>query len=98
MYWNDDFLFSVDTTSNMVQNREALWNAAKEAYQSGTFGDPSDIDTQILYWATMEKYHYPNAGNICNILKGKKEKQEQQTRMGGITNEMPGMQNGNGNM
>lgn len=76
LYWNDDFLFSVDTTNNLAQNREALWTAAKESYQSGAFGDPSDINTRILYWATLEKYHYPNAGNIKQNLKEQKEQQE----------------------
>ena len=89
LYWNDDFLFSVDTTNNVAQNREALWQATKEAYQSGAFGNPQDIDTQILFWASMEKYHYPNAGNVCSTLKDKKEKQE------AMANAMQGMQSGN---
>ena len=94
LYWNDDFLFSVDTTNNMAQNREALWTATRDAYQSGAFGDPQDIDTQILYWATMERYHYPNAGNICNTLKDKKAQQEQMiqaqqaAQMGGVQGEV----------
>lgn len=98
LYWNDDFLFSVDTANNMAQNREALWNAAKEAYQSGTFGDPQDIDTQILYWATMEKYHYPNAGNVCKTFKNKKKEIEEQKAMeqiGGMPNEVPDVRYGN---
>lgn len=101
LYWNDNFLFSVDTTNNVAQNREALWNITKEAYQSGTFGNPQEIDTQLLYWATLEKYHYPNAGNIRGILKDKKEKQEQQMQMqqmqGGMANAMQGMPLRNGN-
>ena len=72
LYWNDDFLFSVDT-AGMAQSREALWQAAKEAYQSGAFGDPRQTDTRILYWAAMEKYHYPNAGSICEMLKSRRE-------------------------
>lgn len=90
LYWNDDFLFSVDTTNNLAQNRDALWTSTKEAYQSGAFGDPSDINTRILYWATLEKYHYPNAGNIKQNLKEQKEQQEAQA------NEMRAIQNGNG--
>ena len=54
-----------------------MWSSTRDAYQSGAFGNPQDIDTQILYWATMERYHYPNAGNICNTLKDKKAQQEQ---------------------
>lgn len=92
LYWNDDFLFSVDTTNNNAQNREALWNSTKEAYQSRAFGDPANIDTRILYWATLERYHYPNAGNIKQNLKEQKEQQEAQS------NEMQKMQNGDGNL
>ena len=93
LYWNDDFLFSVDTTNNTAQNREALWSATKEAYQSGAFGNPQEIDTQIIYWAAMEKYRYPNAGNVCKTLKDKKKQMEEAQAV-----EMQGMQNGNGYM
>lgn len=92
LYWNDDFLFSVDTTNNLAQNRDALWTATKESYQSGAFGDPSDINTRILYWSTLEKYHYPNAGNIKKNLQEQKEQQEAQA------NEMRALQAGNGNI
>lgn len=101
LYWNDDFLFSVDTSNNLAQNRESLWNTTKEAYQSGAFGDASDINTRILYWSTLEKYHYPNAGNIKKQLQDVKDKQEQQMQAqqqmqaGGMPNEMQGMSNGN---
>ena len=96
LYWNDDFLFSVDTTNNLAQNREALWTDTKEAYQSGAFGDPADINTRILYWATLEKYHYPNAGNVKQNLREQKEEQERQ--MEAQANEMRQMQSGNANI
>lgn len=99
LYWNDDFLFSVDTSNNLAQNRESLWNTTKEAYQSGAFGDAADINTRILYWSTLEKYHYPNAGNIKKQLQEMQKQQEQQMQaqqqMGGMPNEMQSMQYGN---
>ena len=70
--------------NNNAQNREALWNSTKEAYKSGAFGDPANIDTRILYWATLERYHYPNAGNIKQNLKEQKEQQEAQELSGAL--------------
>lgn len=92
LYWNDDFLFSVDTTSNLAQNREALWQSARDNWQSGAFGDPKNIKSRIMYWSLLEKYHFPGAGSTKNELLN--ELKEQQTN-GGDLNAMPNMQIGN---
>src|SRR5699024_4328537 len=40
-YWNDQFLFSVDTTDTLASNREAMWQETRQNLQNGAFGDPA---------------------------------------------------------
>lgn len=77
-YWNDRFMFSTDNTGNLSQNREALWQETRENFQAGTFGNPQELDTQILYWTMMKQQHYPIAGTILSNLKEKQQKIEEQ--------------------
>ena len=42
-YWIDDFLFSVDNSSSLAGNREAMWQEIRMNLQTGAFGDPADI-------------------------------------------------------
>ena len=91
-YWDDEFVFETDTTSSIMTNREAMWNAADVKYQSGAFGPIGDIDTIILYWEFMSLAHYPNAEKILSDLRERKN--NQQEMIGGMQNEMPVMQSG----
>jgi predicted nucleic acid-binding Zn-ribbon protein len=105
LYFNDDFLFSIDSTNNLAQNREAMWDIAKENFANGAFGDVQDINTQIIYWNLLDKYHYPAAKDTLSALMDRKEQQEEMARQqatqqqnminGGGTNAMPTMQNRN---
>lgn len=76
-YWKDDFLFSVDTSSALASNREAMWQETRQNFQNGTFGDPTNIQTLLLFWSMMAKLHYPMAEETKKQLE---EMQEQQMR------------------
>lgn len=76
-YWKDDFLFSVDTSSALASNREAMWQETRQNFQNGTFGDPANIQTLLLFWSMMAKLHYPMAEETKKQLE---EMQEQQMR------------------
>ena len=75
-YWNDRFMFSTDNTGNLSQNREALWQETRNNFESGTFGNPQDINVLILYWTMMKEMHYPIAGTVLQNLQQQKEQQE----------------------
>ncbi len=97
-YWNDEFIFETDTTSTIMTNREAMWNAADVKYQAGAFGQIGDLKSLVLYWKFMEKANYPNAGEILADLQNRLQtEQEQQAKMqammqtGGATDEVPVM-------
>lgn len=76
-YWNDDFLFSCDTASPLASNREAMWQETRMNLESGAFGDPSSLETLILFWGKMEALHYPLASETKQYLMDEKAKQEQ---------------------
>ena len=76
-YWNDDFLFSCDTASPLAANREAMWQETRMNLESGAFGDPSSLETLILFWGKMEALHYPLASETKQYLIDEKAKQEQ---------------------
>ena len=42
-------------------------------FSAGAFGDPTNIDTLIMLWTTLEKLHYPTAGDKKDYLLGVKE-------------------------
>lgn len=60
-YWNDQFLFSCDTTAPLANNREAMWQETRMNLQSGAYGDPAQPSTQMHFWTQMEILHYPGA-------------------------------------
>lgn len=81
-YWNDKFLFGCDTSSPLASNREAMWQETRMNYDSGTFGDPANPQTQLLFWTIMEQLHYPISGQIKNyIAEQVKQQQVQQAQL-----------------
>jgi len=76
-YWNDQFLFSVDSNEALENNRAAMWQETRLNLQSGAFGDPRQTDTLILFWGKMEELHYPGAGTTKKFLEEKQEREQQ---------------------
>ncbi len=96
-YWNDEFLFTIDTTSTLLTNREAMWQQADQKLQSGAFGPLGDTRTMRLYWLEQERNGYPHAGEILGEVEKQLEMEKQQAaqmaqmQIGGPANEMPEM-------
>lgn len=78
-YWNDQFLFSCDTTAPLAGNREAMWQETRQNLESGAFGDPTSLDTLLLFWSKMEMLHYPGAGETKQYLEQLAQKQQNPT-------------------
>ena len=76
--WNDQFLFSCDTSAPLASNREAMWQETRMNLQTGAFGDPAQIQTLILFWTKMELLHYPGAGETRAYLEEELHKQQLQ--------------------
>ena len=77
-YWNDQFLFSCDTSSSLAQNREAMWQETRMNLQTGAFGDPQNVNTLILFWTKMAMLHYPGAEDTLDYLKEMLQQQQAQ--------------------
>lgn len=77
-YWNDQFLFSCDTSAPLASNREAMWQETRMNLQTGAFGDPAQTETLILFWGKMEELHYPGAGTTKKYLEEKAQREQQQ--------------------
>lgn len=82
-YWNDQFLFSVDTTAPLASNREAMWQETRMNFESGAYGDRTQIRTLILFWTKMQMLHYPGASDTVEYLQEElaRQQQEQQAIM-----------------
>ena len=77
-YWDDDFLFSCDTSAPLASNREAMWQETRMNLQTGAFGDPTSFQTLILFWTKMEMLHYPGAGETRAFLEEELRRQQEQ--------------------
>ena len=79
--WNDQFLFSCDTSAPLASNREAMWQETRMNLQTGAFGDPTQMQTLILFWTKMELLHYPGAGETRAYLEEELQRQQQMQQM-----------------
>lgn len=79
--WNDQFLFSCDTSAPLASNREAMWQETRMNLQTGAFGDPSQLTTLILFWTKMELLHYPGAGETRAYLEEELRRQQLQRQL-----------------
>ena len=50
-------------------------------FEKGTYGDPADLNTQLMYWMNQEKAHYPFARDNVERIKALIEQQRQQEQM-----------------
>ena len=96
-WWNDAFLFACDPTVPLASNRQQLWQETTAFFQSGAFGDPTQLESLVEYWRKMETLHYPGAGETRKNLQERLERQAAQAQampmqgMGGPEMGVPGM-------
>ncbi len=81
-YWNDEFLFSCDSTAPLAGNREAMWQETRMNLEHGAFGDPTQLKTLILFWSKMEALHYPGASDTKNYLERELKEQAESISQG----------------
>ena len=76
-YYNDRFLFSTDASATLASDRQAMWQECRMNFQQGAYGDPSQLETLLLFWSRMEQLHYPGAGDTKSYLEDRLEAQRQ---------------------
>ena len=72
-YWNDQFLFSTDTSAPLANNRERMWEETISLFSAGCFGNPQEAETLIALWTKLELLHYPGAGDTRSYLEERLE-------------------------
>ena len=86
-YWNDDFLFSVDSNEALESNRTAMWQETRMNLQTGAFGNPQEVETLILFWSKMEELHYPGAGATRKYLEERRDEMIKAASAQAMTNQ-----------
>lgn len=76
-YWNDEFIFDVDTAAPLARDREALWQETRMNFQQGAYGDPTNLQTLVFFWARMEELHYPSAAATKKHMEEQLMQQQQ---------------------
>lgn len=76
-YWNDQFLFSVDSSASLVTNREALWQETRMNYTQGCYGQTGTPQALYAFWRNMAQYHYPGAADMMQLFEEQMAMQQQ---------------------
>ena len=77
-YYDDEFIFSVDESAVLSTNRRAMWEETRLNFANGTYGNPQDLNTILMFWQMMDALHYPGAKQA---LKFAAERVKQQQEM-----------------
>lgn len=76
-YWNDEFIFDIDSSAPLARDREALWQETRMNFQQGAYGDPTSLQTLVFFWARMEDLHYPSAAATKKHMEEQLMQQQQ---------------------
>lgn len=77
LFYDDEFVFSVDVSGTLANDRQAMWQETRSNFESGAYGDPTQLDTLEMYWTTMNKLHYPCAPDALKLIAQRKQEQYQ---------------------
>lgn len=69
-YYRDDFAWSVDTASEITQDRATMWQLIDNDFLNGTMGTEMDPNRALkMYWSMKEQMGYPLAKYALAFLK-----------------------------
>lgn len=68
-YYNDEFLFFAEMGADAERDRQYLWEENRKNYQTGAYGEPSQLAAQLIFWQNMEAAHYPWAHDNVERLR-----------------------------
>lgn len=83
-FYDDEMIFDTDESSTLANNRQLMWQQTRDNFMSGAYGDPTDVNTLVMYWQMMNALHYPGAKQALEFasqrLQNQMEAQEAQMR------------------
>lgn len=69
-YYRDDYAWSVDTATEITQDRAAMWQLIDQDFINGTMGNNIDPTRALLmYWQMKDQYQYPTAKFAIDFIK-----------------------------
>ena len=69
-YYRDDFAWSVDTATEITQDRASMWQLIDQDFLNGTLGTEIDPQRALqMYWQMKEQCGYPLAKYALSFLK-----------------------------
>jgi hypothetical protein len=75
LYYRDDFAWSVDTATEITQDRASMWQLITNDFINGTLGTQVDPNRALLmYWHLMEQQNYPLAKFALTFLESSMHK------------------------
>lgn len=89
-YWNDEFIFTVDSSANTMTSRANLWEMLDLKYQAGAFGPLNDPQTPLRLWTMLEAAEFPYAAQVRALMAQYVEEQNAVSQMqSGNASEQP---------
>lgn len=76
-YYNDEYLFSADSSIDVDRQRELLWEENRKNFQQGAYGDPQLLQTCLVFWQNMEQAHYPWAHENVERIRDEIARQQE---------------------
>lgn len=80
-YWNDEFIFTVDSSANTMTSRAKLWEMLDLKYQAGAFGPLNDPQTPLRLWTMLEAAEFPYAAQVRALMAQYVEEQNAVSQM-----------------
>lgn len=83
-YYDDEYMFDIDLSATYELDRQKMWEETRNNFASGTYGDPQDPNTLVMFWQMMYKEHYPGAKEALDYAKLRQQQlmlQQQMDRM-----------------
>lgn len=80
-FYDDEFIFDTDESSTLANNRQLMWQETRNNFTSGSYGDPTDINTIVMYWQMMNTLHYPGAKQALQFATDRLKQQQESASM-----------------
>lgn len=75
-YYDDEFIFATDVSATLSTDRKSMWEETRLNFTSGAYGDPTDINTIVMFWQMMDSLHYPGAKQALQFASARAEAQQ----------------------
>lgn len=77
-YWNDEFVFTVDSSANLITTRSNLWEMLDLKFQAGGFGPLNDPQTPLRLWTMLAAAEFPYAEEMKSLMADYAARMEEQ--------------------